>query len=705
MPEKKWYEKSRRRHLLDFHIDDWSPEFMSEFDHAKIADLVVTLGATAGTVFANTHTGLCNWPTKSGEEHHCLKGKDAFGTMVNNLHQRGLAAICYYCLIYTDWYWETHPEARTVDVDGNADKVYIASFGQPRRFSIVCHNNPQYREWVVLQIKELCDGYDFEGVWSDMTWWPAVCYCDSCRQRYRKESGEEIPVIVNWQDPKWVRFQRTRQKWLIEFVQLVTDTFKKYKPGVSVAHQSGSYINNWLMGVSSELAEHTDWLSADLYRDKSEMAVISKLFNNLSNIKPYEHINCWYYPNIHEHTIARTEYSLKCTAFSALANDGALMLIDAIDPRGTVNPKNYYSAAGVFKELALYENYGGGKFLQDIGIYYSFDSNFDPEIKPHRVPIYEKLFMEREHTQQSHLRLARDMGAAMLENHIPFGLVTRKSLGELNRYQVIVLPNVVMMSEQEMHAIRKYVKDGGSVFATKKTSLISIDGESQANFMLADLFGVDYVGETYDNVTYVSPTQQAEIDFEGFDAKWPPTLYTSQVIVRPNKAVDIRAQITLPYTHNWETRFASLLAEPPGEYTDKPSIVVSQYGKGKVLYSAGAIETWSHERLRKTLANLATSLVAKPLHYYTDAPKSVEITLFDQSENKRLVVNLINYQAQLPNIPVYGIKVRINLEGRKVVMLQQVPNLNQVDYMIEDDFIEFVAEKLDIFLMYLINYE
>ncbi len=66
----------------------------------------------------------------------------------------------------------------------------MGSSGNPRRFSVLCPNNPEYREFVVAQLSELCDRYDFEGVWPDMAFWPTVCFCPSCRGRY----AEEVPL-------------------------------------------------------------------------------------------------------------------------------------------------------------------------------------------------------------------------------------------------------------------------------------------------------------------------------------------------------------------------------------------------------------------------------------------------------------------------------------------------------------------------------
>ena len=343
------------------------------------------------------------------------------------------------------------------------------------------------------------------------------------------------------------------------------------------------------------------------------------------------------------------------------------MFIDAIDPRGTVNPRNYKTAGNVYAELEKYENYGGGNFLWDAAIYFSYRSNFDPQRKPERVPGYTDYFQRRnEKEDETHTNLAIKFGKIMAKNHIPYGVITKKDLNRLSEFQVVILSNVAVLDEEELRELKKYVAGGGHLIATKSTSIISENGEKQSNFLLADLLGVDYAGKTSGNVTYVSPRENAEKYFEGFDKIWPPTLESSQMLVRAKSGTEILATITLPYTYEWEWRYASLLTNPPGNYTDWPSVVKNHFGKGSSLYFAGAVEKWSNERLDKVIGNLVRSVCDRPMYHHADAPSCVEITMFDQPEANRFVLHAVNYQYEMPNIPVYHVPIQVNTHGKEV---------------------------------------
>jgi len=701
-----WYEQARRRILFDMHVNDWDARLLAQFDPKVFVDALRKANITTVTVPANGHTGLCYYPTKVGKEHENVRGKNILGQMIDLAHQSGLNVIVYYCMTYVDWYWEQHPEARIVDADGKSDKVLMNSTGAPRRFSVNCINNPGYRDFVVAQLKELCASYDFEGVWPDMTFWATVCYCPACQQRYANEVGGEIPRVIDWADLTWVGFQRKRQEWLVDFAHLVTSTIRQYKPQVGISHQSISYSGDWLFGSSVDLSRETDWPAADLYADRNQLSFLAKLFYSLSEKKPFEHLNTWHHPDIWEHVVPRTQAQLEAVTFDVNMNGGALAFIDAVDPRGTINPENYEMAGRVFAQLARFEPHLGGQPVQDVGIFYNLDALFDlAENGTSTAPArYIGDPLKTASTATAHRNAAISAARNLIYEHIPFGVVTRKNLNELSRYQIIVLPNVVMLNDEDMAALKAYVTAGGSLYASKHTSIISNDGHRQANFMLADLFGVSYEGETHEVLTYVSPTTAHAEMFKPFSAEYPSTLRDVQVKAQAQPNAEVIATITLPFTDPKGTPYASILTDPPGEPTSYPSVVLNRYGKGKVIYAAGALETWEHDSQRPIFANLLRLLATRPFAFESDAPKSVEMMLYDQPERERLVLNLLNFQSELPNIPIEGITVRVNLPDktpRRVVML---PDGTALPASIQGNCVEFSLPRLETFALAAIEY-
>ncbi len=125
-----WFKKSSRRLLLDMHIDDWNPEFLSQFDPHVLVENLRLANVPALMIPANTHAGLCSWPTQVGIEHATLKGKDMLGQVIEACHAAEISmSVLYYCTVYIERYGDLHPEARIVDATGYDGKLLNTSEG------------------------------------------------------------------------------------------------------------------------------------------------------------------------------------------------------------------------------------------------------------------------------------------------------------------------------------------------------------------------------------------------------------------------------------------------------------------------------------------------------------------------------------------------------------------------------------------------
>jgi len=710
-----WHERSRRRFFLDFHIDSWNEEFLSKYDPEEFAEYCYKSGATAATFMANTHTGLLNWPSKlGGELHPALKGRDFLGETIEALHKRGLDAIVYYVFVYVSDYWDKHPEARTVRGSGVVEKQSIKITGGPHRFATCCINDPGYLERSLGELAEICDNYDFEGVWPDMTFWPTVCYCENCRSRYRRETGREIPTVLNWKDPEFVHFNNTRRRWLIEFCSKVTETIKSRKPGMKLAQQSASFIFDWIAGGSAELSDCWDWVSADVYRDRQGLSYTGKIFHALSSIKPFERVNCWNVPNIHEHVITKTEDEMRQVAFSTIMNDGALTVIDQIDPVGTIHTDNYNMMGRVFRAIAPYEKMLGGEFRQDVAVYYSLNSNFDQSYNGTAVDLSGCTSDNEKdnpayHAYDAHLKCALSAAKSLMSFHTPYGVATKKNLKSLSKYKVLILPNVAMIDDEEAEAIRQYVAQGGCLYASKETATISGDGVYSGNFILADLFGADLLGRTEQELTYVSPTAEGEILFApAFSKKLPLTVYDWQTLIKPRSDDAVMlGTLTLPYAYPAEDRHSSILTEPPGQFTGKAAIIASSYGKGRVVYSSAALELGEHISQRRVFSSIIDYLSGGNYCTHLESFPTVEITRFEKADENRTVLHLLNSQSELPNIPIYDLCFKACTDGKDIKSVYSYPDMEELVFSTEPqgDCVSITVPKLCDYTMICIDYK
>ena len=67
--EQKWYKNSYRRNLVDMHINDWSEEFLSQFDPDAYFEYLRTAKVDGVMLYLQSHAGLCHYPTAAGVMH------------------------------------------------------------------------------------------------------------------------------------------------------------------------------------------------------------------------------------------------------------------------------------------------------------------------------------------------------------------------------------------------------------------------------------------------------------------------------------------------------------------------------------------------------------------------------------------------------------------------------------------------------------
>ncbi len=85
---------------------------------------------------------------------------------------------------------------------------------------------------------------------------------------------------------------------------------------------------------------------------------------------------------------------------------------------------------------------------------------------------------------------------ALVEMRVPFEMVHDGLLdaAHLDAFQLLILPNIAALSDQQCGQLRAFVARGGSLIATGETSLYDENGDRRPDFGLGDLFGARYLG-------------------------------------------------------------------------------------------------------------------------------------------------------------------------------------------------------------------
>lgn len=702
---EKWYQNSYRRNLVDMHIEDWDKEFLSKFDPKEYIENMKKAQVKTCMIYANNHVGTCFWPTKTGHIHNNMpQGRDWFGETVALAKKEGMDAVGYYTLVFTNYEYATHPEWRIRDAEGKGTRDRVPGLGGRLlngRYGTLCVNNQEYREYVAGHVKDLVTHYDLEGIFFDMNFWPMVCYCDSCMAKYRAETGKEIPRTVDWDDPEWVAYARARERWLIESALYFTNTVKSLDPEMTVEHNFVGFMGNWMAGYTDMLSEAADFNSGDFYGNMAYQNFVGKMHNAMSKHMPFEFMAARCYPGLWDHTSIKPKDMLYLENCMALANGGAFLFIDAINPDGTMVPEVYEMMGEIFEETKAYEPFMGGRLKANVAVYLSTNSKPDADEKPvDAARMLDHVDLGRRAFQPSN-HITASVGATdiLKEAHIPYAVLTKKNLKNLDDYEVLVLSSITQLDQEEEETIRKWVMEGGKLYLSTAVALPFAE----------KLLDAEYTGGTKEDVTYLYPTGPGKFLMEGTtNLTAPVTCLQRQKLLELRADGEVLAKPGLPYTDPADsTRFSSIHSNPPAKSIDGAAMVLRKIGKGKVFYTAVQIEAAGMEYVsqRKMFRNIVEHLIDGKVAFRSNAAPYVDFTLVDQKEHSRLLLSFVNLQHNLPIIPINDVEVDVYLEGREVERVCKLPNLEEVDFVQKDGYVMLGLSTLHVYDAMLIYYK
>jgi len=685
---EKWYQHSFRRNLVDMHISDSDPFYMSQYDPIQYVNNLITAHIDTAILYAGNCLGICFWPTKVGHMHSSLQGRDILHEVITECRKHNLGVIVYFN-IWSRWAYDTYPEWRCRDEHGKG--LFVERDGN--RFGMCC-SNTGYANYVHEQVQDLVSNYDMDGLWIDMIgWFGGVCCCESCRSRYLRDTGHLFPERVDWRDPAWRTFQEHREKWLAEFAGMIRQSALTCKSDISVTFNTANMWTGKFGGISDAFMCQIDYPAGDFYGDPAEQSFICKTLESLANHKPVEFMTSLC-PTLDEHTTRKPKELLEAQVYASLANNAAFTFIDAMDPAGTVNPSIYQTMGEIFLTSSEYEKYLGVGLVRqaDIAIFVDLNSLADMQDNGKVVGAYI-------HTEPN-LPL-QNIAKTLISNNIPYDVVTAHNLDCLKNYQVVILSDMFMLKLREADALRRYVELGGMLYASKNTSLVHGNGD----FLLSDVFGVTYKGETTECITYIAPTGRFD-GFAPFTAAYPMALTAVQTLVEAAPDAEILATVTLPFTPpNDPYIYSSAISNPPGKPTISPAIVRHTFGQGQCIYIAGRLEAMKFDAQSVIFARLLRSLMTQSPRFITNAPKPVEVIVYDDTKSKRFIVSVLNFQDKLPNIPVYNMKIAINLQGKTLNTIMELPFEKPISWIFEVNYVRFTVEKVETFMMFAINYK
>ena len=654
------------RLLIDSHISDQRPEYMSRFSPREYVRMVKLSGVESSMVYASDHNGNCYYPTEVGHPHGGLNGRDLFGETVALLRKNGIVPIAYYTVNYNNDCARRFPAARLVN-----------NLGESRngRYHYACPNQPQARAFYREQIREILQ-YDLDGLFIDMTFWPSICFCDACRKKY----GRPFPERIDWSDPEWISFQRFRENSLAEFARELTSWAKECRPGIAVTHQFSPVLHGWYLGQSDGIAEASDYASGDFYGGKLQQRLATKVFDAFTRNPPFEFMTsrC---VSLRDHTSSKSPEELFISALTTLANGGAYFFIDAIDPDGTLSEPFYRRLHQLNDQLGPFRNCLEKyrfRLTAQVGLWFSITCCVDTKIDGTKLVEFSSHSNNMAVRQNAVLDEVLGTAEILTRMHIPYKVL--KNGSGFSGLRVIIIDNAAYLSAAECERLRQFVREGGTLIATGETSLRDEAGRTSGNFQLADVFGVDFTGEYSDHMTYFGD------DLILSAGKAP--------LVKAREGTLCRAVFTFPdFPYHDPDHYASIHSDPPGFRTDHPALTVHQYGAGKCVFLAPPVFLLRQYTQQEFGKRLFGEFLPATVVDSRNLPESAEVTLLASQDGSCHLFCIVNAQAELPVIPLRDVSLRLALPF-PVRKITRVADGSEVGFDRENGLIRFTIPEI-----------
>jgi hypothetical protein len=409
-----------------------------------------------------------------------MKETDPFGELVKGCRQMGMVVVAR-----TDPHsvrqdaCDAHPEWIAVDASGNRRRHWST----PDRW-VTCALGPYNFEFMTRVTREIVSLYKVDGIFCNRWSGSGMCYCEHCRRNFREAYGMDLPRTEDPLNPARRNYILWRQQRLFELWRLWDSEIRKANPEARyIANAGGGALSNLDMKTIGELAP-------TLFADRQARRGLAPPWANGKNGKEYR-ATLGRKPIVGIFSVGVEEpYRWK----DSVQSDAEIRIwvIDGIANglrpwftkfSGTLHDRRWLK---VVEEIYGW-HYRNERYLRNeeslarVALVYS-----------QQTATFYGGGLAREKVEDHTLGFYH----ALIEARIPFEMMHDGLLDadHVDKYRVLVLPNIAALSRSQCDQLRDYVNRGGSLVATHETSLYDEWGKRRADFGLGDVFGVRFNG-------------------------------------------------------------------------------------------------------------------------------------------------------------------------------------------------------------------
>lgn len=658
----------RRQVHLDCHTGGDIPEMGSKFSKENFQEALKVGHVDSITVFSKCHHGWSYHPTKVGHMHPTLKF-DLLKAQIEAAHEIGVKTPVYLSAGLDHRLERKHPEWLLRDKD---ESLGGFDFTTPM-FRRVCFNSP-YLDYLCNQIKEVLENYDADGIFLDIVG-VRPCYCQNCintlLERGLDPYNEENIMML-------------AEETHANYVKRVRETIDSVVPGGAVFHNGGhirrgrydlAFANSHL---ELESLPTGGWgydhfpLSAAYTRTLGMefLGMTGKFHLSWGDYGGFKHINALRYE----------------VALSQASGAGS-SIGDFNHPSGEMQMATYKLIGTAYKEAEEREPWLlGADFVSQVAV-----------LSSEAVGNY---FNDYSKNNGSVTSITPDVGCnrMLLEGKYLYDYVDVET--DISKYDVLILPDDIRVDKKIKDKIDAFIKKGGKILATGKSGLYLDKDE------FAFDFGAEFMGENEYNPDYYKP----DFDMEGlFDGVYVMKCRGYNIKITDGKSVGERQN---SYFNRTLFQFSGHSHTPNNPESSCDAVVVGKDGayiSWDIFEEYGRNGYLMHKRL---VTHLIDILLGGKKVLKTNLPAQGVVTMMEQKENNRLVVNLL-YAAAVKRgenveiiedlIPICDTEVEI-LTDKKIKNVYLAPQMENIAFKQDGNKVSFKVEKFENYQLVILDY-
>lgn len=415
---------------LDFHTSEHIPGVGRDFDPEEFVGTLKRAHVNSITCFSRCHHGMIYHDTKFEARHPFLE-RNLLAEQIEVCHRNGIRIPIYITVGLDEFMSARHPEW----IEMNCDGVRSAAAPLQAGWHKLCFNeNSPYIDYVVAQTEEVLDifGDEVDGLFFDIIS-QGECCCFQCM----------AGMLKGGYNPEMSADRAAYARMTLEsFKDRMTSAVRARNKRCTIFYNAGHVgpairpsLHNY-SHLELESLPSGGW-------GYEHFPITSRYARNLD----LEIVGCTgkFLKSWADFGGFKNPAALEYECFSALAAGGKCMVGDQLHPTGKITQATYELIGDVYAQVEAKEPWcADAHAITEIGV-------VTPEVVTAGAP-------------HSMNETAAGVYRMLKERHYQFDFVDFAM--DLSRYKVIVLPDVIRLTEDQAKVLNAYLDNGGKLLAS-----------------------------------------------------------------------------------------------------------------------------------------------------------------------------------------------------------------------------------------------